>query len=84
MLKAASLADQKNLKLNPGINQMPRDDKSITGVIPKTANNANRWAAAPLDLFNDFISNRSAFAFDPRNPNAGFRYHVPPHVEEAP
>jgi serine protease Do len=25
-----------------------------------------------------FLKNREAFAFDPRNPNAGFRYLPPP------
>lgn len=34
--------------------------------------------AIPVDTVRDFIRDRSAFAFDPRNPNAGFRYHQPP------
>jgi serine protease Do len=34
--------------------------------------------AIPVDTVRRFVSNRSAFAFDPRNPNAGFRYHAPP------
>ena len=40
--------------------------------------------AIPVATLRFFITNRSAFAFDPRNPNAGFRYHVPPRIEEAP
>jgi len=38
--------------------------------------------AIPVDTVRSFIANRSAFAFDPRNANAGFRYHVPPKPEE--
>jgi serine protease Do len=34
--------------------------------------------AIPVDVLKDFLRNRDAYAFDPRNPNAGFRYHVPP------
>jgi serine protease Do len=39
--------------------------------------------AIPVATVRAFITNRSAFAFDPRNPNAGFRYHVPPGTEDA-
>ncbi len=34
--------------------------------------------AIPAVLLKDFLRNRGAFAFDPRNPNAGFRYGEPP------
>ena len=28
----------------------------------------------PVDSLKTFLINRDAYAFDPRNPNAGFRY----------
>ena len=31
-----------------------------------------------ISVLKDFLANRDAFAFDPRNPNAGFIYHAPP------
>mgnify|MGYP006287323293 CR=1 FL=1 len=37
--------------------------------------------AIPVSTVKEFLSNRDAFAFDPRNPNAGFRYNRPPAVE---
>ncbi len=47
--------------------------------------------AIPVETVRRFLANRSAYAFDPRNPNAGFRYHRPPdgllavdHPEEEP
>ncbi|TVP79132.1 MAG: hypothetical protein EA353_06930 [Puniceicoccaceae bacterium] len=33
------------------------------------------------DTLRSFIDNRDAYAFDPRNPNAGFRYLSPPKVK---
>lgn len=44
--------------------------------------------AIPASLLKLFLKNREAFAFDPRNPNHGFRYLPPvssekPEVEEA-
>jgi serine protease Do len=38
--------------------------------------------AIPVSVLRDFLNNRNAFAFDPRNPNAGFRYSQPPTREE--
>ena len=32
----------------------------------------------PMNVVTDFLENRDAFAFDVRNPNAGFRYNDPP------
>ncbi len=32
----------------------------------------------PANVLKLFLKNRDAFAFDPRNPNAGFRYLTPP------
>ena len=32
----------------------------------------------PVRQLKTFLENRDAFAFDPRNPNAGYRYTVPP------
>lgn len=37
--------------------------------------------AIPSSVLKDFLKNRDAFAFDPRNPNAGFRYNSPPKPE---
>jgi serine protease Do len=34
--------------------------------------------AIPVSTLKEFLRNRKAFAFDPRNPNAGFRYNSPP------
>lgn len=34
--------------------------------------------AIPSRVVKDFLQNRDVFAFDPRNPNAGFRYNSPP------
>ncbi|MCA1963517.1 MAG: trypsin-like peptidase domain-containing protein [Prosthecobacter sp.] len=41
----------------------------------------------PANVMKLFLKNRDAFAFDPRNPNAGFRYlppPAPPSAEETP
>ena len=38
--------------------------------------------AIPVNSVKFFLANREAFAFDPRNPNAGFRYYRPPDVEQ--
>jgi serine protease Do len=34
--------------------------------------------AIPTATLKNFLRNRAAFAFDPRSPNAGFRYNPPP------
>lgn len=34
--------------------------------------------AIPVDTLKNFLLNRDAYAFDPLNPNAGFRYASPP------
>ena len=34
----------------------------------------------PSEMVKLFIQNRDAFAFDPRNPNNGFRYNKPPNA----
>jgi serine protease Do len=34
--------------------------------------------AVPSTVVKSFLQNRDAFAFDPRNPNAGYRYLEPP------
>jgi serine protease Do len=38
----------------------------------------------PVSLLKEFLRNRDAFAFDPRNPNNGFRYNKPPSVVRKP
>ena len=40
--------------------------------------------AIPASELKNFLRNREAFAFDPRNPNAGFRYNTPPRPVLAP
>jgi serine protease Do len=41
--------------------------------------------AIPTAVLKSFLRNRDAFAFDPRNPNAGYRYLEPPQpVKTAP
>lgn len=39
--------------------------------------------AIPANVLKFFLENRDAFAFDPRNPNAGFRYNAPPTANAA-
>jgi serine protease Do len=38
--------------------------------------------AISADILRYFLDNRDAYAFDPRNPNAGFRYMSPPTASE--
>jgi serine protease Do len=40
--------------------------------------------AIPASAMKNFLRNRDAYAFDPRNPNAGFRYNSPPRPVENP
>lgn len=40
--------------------------------------------AIPSAVLKNFLRNRDAFAFDPRSPNAGFRYNSPPRPVAAP
>lgn len=40
--------------------------------------------AIPAAVLKDFLRNREAFAFDPRNPNAGYRYLSPPETVKGP
>jgi serine protease Do len=38
----------------------------------------------PVQTLKTFLQNRDAYAFDPRNPNAGFRYLSPPSTKIPP
>ena len=40
--------------------------------------------AIPGAVLKAFLKNRDAFAYDPANPNAGFRYNKPPRPEATP
>ncbi len=40
--------------------------------------------AIPVSLVEQFLKNRDAFAFDPGNPNNGFRYLTPPDATSTP
>jgi serine protease Do len=40
--------------------------------------------AIPSTILKMFLRNRDAFAFDPANPNAGFRYNRPPRPDGVP
>lgn len=40
--------------------------------------------AIPSSVLKTFLKNRDAFAYDPANPNAGFRYNKPPKPEPQP
>jgi serine protease Do len=40
--------------------------------------------AIPAATLKSFLRNRDAFAFDPRNPNSGYRYLAPPRPVRAP
>ena len=35
--------------------------------------------AVPSEILENFINHRETFAFDPRNPNNGYRYNTPPN-----
>ncbi len=39
--------------------------------------------AIPVNVLQDFLRHRDAFAFDPRNANAGYRYLTPPEPVKA-
>jgi len=39
--------------------------------------------AIPTAVLKNFLRNRDAFAFDPRNPNSGYRYLEPPQPVKA-
>lgn len=39
--------------------------------------------AIPVSVLKNFLRNRDAYAFDPRNPNSGYRYLEPPHPVKA-
>jgi serine protease Do len=40
--------------------------------------------AIPTTVVKNFLKNRDTYAFDPANPNSGFRYNKPPKPEPAP
>jgi serine protease Do len=40
--------------------------------------------AIPVGVLKNFLRNRDAYAFDPRNPNSGFRYLEPPRPVKLP
>lgn len=40
--------------------------------------------AIPTTVVKNFLKNRDTYAFDPANPNAGFRYNKPPKPEAKP
>jgi serine protease Do len=40
--------------------------------------------AISLNVLKSFLDNRDAYAFDPRNPNTGFRYLSPPQINTKP
>jgi len=51
-----------------GVNNMKLSSAGVEGL----------GFAIPVDTVKFFLKNRDAFAFDPRNPNAGYRYAAPP------
>jgi serine protease Do len=51
-----------------GVNNMKLSSAGVEGL----------GFAIPNDTLKMFLKNRDAFAFDPRNPNAGYRYVTPP------
>ncbi|MCU0303636.1 MAG: trypsin-like peptidase domain-containing protein [Thermoanaerobaculales bacterium] len=51
-----------------GVNQLKVNDVGIEGL----------GFAIRVSTLKEFLRNRDAFAFDPRHPNAGFRYLSPP------
>lgn len=57
-----------------GVNNMKAMDVGIEGLN----------FAIPAGVLKNFLRNRDAFAFDPRNPNAGYRYLEPPLPVSAP
>lgn len=74
---------QTTTQINPGNSGGPLFDLSgrvvgVTNMKVTMAGVEGVGFAIPVDVLKTFISNRDAFAFDPRNPNAGFRYLSPP------
>ncbi len=55
-----------------GVNNMKLSSTGVEGL----------GFAIPNDTVKMFLKNRDAFAQDPRNPNAGYRYVTPPVAEE--
>ena len=49
----------------------------LRGVKKQVAQGAEGLGFSIMDSLKTFLINRDAYAFDPRNPNAGFRYTIP-------
>ena len=74
---------QTTAQINPGNSGGPLVDArgEVVGVNNMKAAGAGVEGlgfSIPSSLLKLFLKNREAFAFDPRNPNAGFRYLPPP------
>lgn len=74
---------QHTAQINPGNSGGPLLDQEgrvvgITNMKLVSSGVEGMAFAIPASLLKFFLLNRDAFAFDPRNPNAGFRYMPPP------
>ncbi len=74
---------QTTTQINPGNSGGPLFNLrgEVIGVNDLGVNHATAEGIAlslPSSTLKTFLKNRDAFAFDPRNPNAGFRYGTPP------
>ncbi|MDH3583901.1 MAG: trypsin-like peptidase domain-containing protein [Phycisphaerae bacterium] len=74
---------QTTAQINPGNSGGPLfnlrgEVVGITNMKIVAAGTEGLGFAIPIGVVKQFLANRDAFAFDPRNPNAGFRYNAPP------
>ena len=72
---------QTTAQINPGNSGGPLFNSSgqVVGVTNmKLLNSEGLGFAIPISYVKHFLDNRSAFAYDRTNPNAGFRYLAPP------
>lgn len=80
---------QTTAQINPGNSGGPLFDLrgevvGITNMKAMIAGVEGVNFAIPIAVLKNFLRNRDAFAFDPRNPNSGYRYLEPPRVVKAP
>ena len=82
LLDGTRLLVQTTAQINPGNSGGPLFNMhgEVVGVndLKITGGAEGLGFAIPVDVVKEFLRNRDAYAFDPRNPNAGFRYFSPP------
>ncbi len=76
---------QTTTQINPGNSGGPLFNRrgEVVGVTNMKVNALGAEGLAfaiPSTVLKAFLKNRDAFAFDPLNPNSGFRYNKPPKL----